>query len=79
MKRLDQKGEGMVSTIILVVVLAGLGYVGYVYLWPMATKADNAKSANTTPVPAKDAPAGSPAAGMVQGAQAAGEVLGSGR
>ena len=79
MKRLDQKGEGMVSNLIVLVVLIALGYVGYVYLWPMAVKADNTQSANATPVPAKDAPAGSPAAGMVQGAQAAGEVLGSGR
>lgn len=79
MKKLGQKGEGAVTNIIILVVLGALGYVGYVYLWPMATKSDATQAANATPVPGKDAPAGSPAAGMVQGAQAAGEVYSSGR
>ena len=79
MKRLDQRGEGVVSNLIMLVVVIALGYVGYVYLWPMAVKADSGQTAAATPVPGRDAPAGSPAAGMVQGAQAAGDVLSSGR
>ncbi|HVZ81093.1 MAG TPA: hypothetical protein VHE12_09930 [bacterium] len=79
MKRLDQKGEGMVMNLILLAVVVALGYVGYVYLWPMVDKPGTTQASNATPVPGKDAPAGSPAAGMVQGAEAAGDVLSSGR
>ena len=79
MEKLDQKGGGMVTNLILLAALVGLGYVAYAYLWPMAVKADSGQATNGTPVPAKDAPAGSPAAGMVQGAQAAGDVMSSGR
>lgn len=53
MKKLNQKGEGMVSNIIALIVVGALGYVGYVYLWPMAVKADNPRAANATPVPGK--------------------------
>jgi hypothetical protein len=79
MKKLNQKGEGMVSNIIVLLIVGALGYVGYVYLWPMAVKADSGQTTNATPGPLKNTGGSSPAANMVQGAQAAGEVAASGR
>lgn len=76
MKRLGQKGEGMVQNLLFILVLAGLGYAGYVYLWPMVAGPEPAAAG--TPA-AGGAKAGSPAGAAVQGAAAAGEVYGSGR
>ena len=80
MKKIDQRGEGAFSTILLVIFLAGLAYAGYVYLWPMVSGPENPvpQTANSTPVPG-DAKAGSPAAAAVQGAEALGELSSGGR
>lgn len=78
MKKINQKGEGMVQNLFFLVVLLALGYVGYVYLWPMVSGPST--SVSQTAVPATGDPkAGSMAGAAVQGAAAAGEVYGSGR
>lgn len=74
MKNIGQKGEGAVKTILLLVILAGAVYAGYVYLWPMLSGPSPApQTAAATPVPG-DAKAASPAAAAVQGANALGEI-----
>jgi len=77
MKKMNQKGEGMVQNILFVLILAGLGYAGYTYLWPMVSGPST--PAAQTAAPAGDPKAGSMAGAAVQGAAAAGEVYGSGR
>ena len=85
MKHFDQKGEGPLIPILLLCLFGGLIYAGYIYLWPLVAGTDKppaqAASIDATPTPgeAKGTLASSPAAQQVQGAQAAGELLGSGR
>lgn len=80
MKKLSQKGEGLFQNLFFLAVFLGLAYVGYVYIWPMASGSGNAPTAATAaPNPSGDAKAGSMAGAAVQGAAAAGEVYGSGR
>ena len=79
MKTISQKGEGALKTILLLFVLAGAVYAGYVFLWPMVSgPGSQTASADATPTPG-EAKAGSPAAAAVQGAQAAGDLYSSGR
>ena len=79
MKTISQKGEGALKTILLLFVLAGAAYAGYVFLWPILSGPDcQSASAGATPTPG-EAKAGSPAAAAVQGAAAAGEIYSSGR
>ena len=76
---INQKGEGALKTVLLLFILVGAAYAGYVYLWPMLSgPGSQATSAGPTPTPG-EAKAGSPAAAAVQGAQAAGELYSSGR
>ncbi len=84
MKRLDPRGEGPLMPVLFLVILGALAYAGYVYLWPMVAGTDKpsqqTSSTDPTPTPeTKGTLAGSPAAQQVQGAQAAGELMGSGR
>ncbi len=84
MKKINQKGEGMVSTILILIVLAGAGYAGYVYLWPMVSGSDKpvpqAASAEVTPTPSETTgKAGGMAGAAVQAGQAAGDLYSSGR
>ena len=83
MKKINQKGEGLVSTLLILALLAGAGYAGYVYLWPMVSGPDKpapAAAAQVTPVPAESTgKAGGMAAAAVQAGQAAGDLYSSGR
>jgi flagellar basal body-associated protein FliL len=79
MKKLNSKGEGPLIPVLIIVILAGLAYAGYVYLWPMLSGPSSQPSlAQVTPTPG-EAKAGSMAGAAVQGAQAAGDLLSSGR
>lgn len=78
MEKLNQKGEGMVQNLLFLLVLAGLGYAGYVYLWPMVSGPSPPASQAVAPA-AGDPKAGTMSGAAVQGAAAAGEVYGSGR
>ncbi len=79
MKTISQKGEGALKTILLLFILAGALYAGYIFLWPMVSgPGSQSASADATPTPG-EAKAGSPAAAAVQGAQAAGDLYSSGR
>jgi|GEM_PF-2894337 len=78
MKKVNQKGEGMVQNLLFLVILAGIGYAGYVYLWPMVSGPSSPATQTAAP-PTADQKAGSMAGAAVQGAAAAGEVYGSGR
>ena len=78
----NQKGEGLVKAILMLALLAVAGYFGYQYLWPMVNGSGGNNPtalAQGTPTPGDGTVAGSPAAQQVQGAQAAGELMGSGR
>ena len=80
MKKLDSKGEGPLMPVLIVVILAGLAYAGYVYIWPMVSGPSSQPSvAQVTPTPGGEQKAGSMAGAAVQGAQAAGDLLSSGR
>ena len=70
---INQKGEGELGLILLIAFFAAIGYFGYKYFWP----AD--KPAVAAEKKALDPRGGSLAGQQVQGAQAAGELLGSGR
>ena len=78
MKKLNNRGEGMIQNILFLAVFAGLAYAGYVYLWPK-TSSTPAPTSQTAASPTGDQKAGSMAGAAVQGAAAAGEVYGSGR
>ena len=71
-------GEGMVQNLLFLIVLAGLGYAGYVYLWPMVAGPGTPKTQTAAPA-AGDPKPGSMAGAAVQGAAAAGELYSSGR
>jgi hypothetical protein len=75
----NQKGEGMVKALLFLVVLGAAGYAGYVYLWPLVAGADKPAASAPSTVNGGQPMAGSPAAAAVQGSEAAGEVMGSGR
>lgn len=77
-----QKGEGIIGLLIFLAVVAGIGYGVYVYFNPTPTGSGatgQEVSATPTPSNGNGAQAGSPAGAAVQGAQAAGELMGSGR
>jgi hypothetical protein len=75
----NQKGEGMVKTLLFLVILGAAGYAGYVYLWPMVTGGNAPAASAPASINGGKPIAGSPAAAAVQGSEAAGEVMGSGR
>lgn len=85
MGNLGQKCEGPFRAILLLCLLAGLAYACYIYLWPTVAGNDKpilqtaSTDVTSTPGEGKGTSAGSPAAQQVQGAQAAGELLGIGR
>jgi hypothetical protein len=76
-RRQSSKAEGQLGLILFIAVLAAIGYFGYKYLWPK-DKPVQAVQPKTLD-PKGGAPSGSLAGQQVQGAQAAGELLGSGR
>ncbi|HUO56883.1 MAG TPA: hypothetical protein VMV05_01785 [bacterium] len=83
MKTINRKGGGLVGTLIMVLLLAGLAWGAY-YFFFNGNGANPSQTASTasgdpTPTPSSEPKAGSLAGAAVQGAQAAGEVLGSGR
>ena len=78
----NQKGEGMVKILLVLLILGAAGYAGYVYLWPMVAGGDKPAASAPTPVAALNGGqpiAGSMSGAAVQGSQAAGEIMGSGR
>ena len=76
-RRHNSKGEGQLGLIIFIAFLAAVGYFGWKYFWPKdkPAQAEQPKALDAN----AGARAGSPAAAAVQGAEAAGELLGSGR
>jgi hypothetical protein len=76
-RRYSSRGEGQIGLVLFIVFIAAVGYFGYKYFWPKN------KPAQVTQPKALErdtgAPSGSLAGQQVQGAQAAGELLGSGR
>ena len=74
----SEKGEGLVKLLLLAALLIGGGYFALQYFGLLGDKAPDAASAPST-LNGGQPVAGSPAAAAVQGSQAAGEVLGSGR
>jgi len=85
MKTINSKGEGALSNLITLIVLAGLFYAGYVFLRPMFSDSgktnSQAASSTATPVPAavNQGKAGSMAGAAVQAGEAAGDLYSSGR
>ncbi len=75
----NQKGEGMVKTLLFLLILGAAGYAGYVYLWPMVSGGDTSAASAPSTLNGGKAIAGSPAGAAVQSSEAAGEVMGSGR
>lgn len=75
----NQKGEGMVKVLLFVLILGAAGYAGYVYLWPMVAGGDKPAASAPSTINGGQPMSGSPAAAAVQGSEAAGEVMGSGR
>jgi len=70
----------MVKTLLILLILGAAGYAGYFYLWPMVGGGNNTPAASAPSTLNNGQPiAGSAAGAAVQGAQAAGEVMGSGR
>lgn len=74
----NQKGEGMVKLLLLAALLIGGGYYALQYFGILGNQESNAASAPST-INGGQPIAGSPAGAAVQGAEAAGEVMGSGR
>lgn len=75
----DQKGEGMFKLLLLAALLIGGGYFA---LQHFGVLGDNTPASAPTPVAALNGGqpiASSPAGAAVQGSEAAGEVMGSGR
>ena len=83
MKTINQQGGGLAGTLIVVLLLAGLAAGVYYYFFngngANPSQGASVASSGLTPTPAGEPKAGSMAGAAVQGAQAAGEVLGSGR
>ena len=74
----NESGEGMMKLVLLAALLIGGGYFALQYFGVLGDKPPNAASAPST-LNNGQPTAGSPAGAAVQGAEAAGEVMGSGR
>lgn len=75
----NQKGDGLLKTLLFLLILGAAGYAGYVYLWPMVAGGNRPAASAPTTINGGKPVAASPAGAAVQGSEAAGEVLGSGR
>jgi len=73
----NEKGEGMLVNLIMLAFLAAGAYFAFIYFWPKAGVSDKPSSATATPSGGPIAV--SPAGQQVQGAQAAGDLMGAGR
>lgn len=75
----NQKGEGLLKLLLILAILIGGGYFALKYFGVIGGPDSNAAASAPSTLNGGKSIAGSPAAAAVQGSEATGEVLGSGR